>query len=115
MKITLLRSYVSKTGTPTFAYTIEGTKEELADYKKVLGENYREDEETKKSLFFGLKRFPDNTELAKKRDGSKFYAVEELLEKDVAREVAKLKALSHVLNSGTKINSRLLSALGISE
>jgi hypothetical protein len=52
MKITYVRSYRSKKGTPTFVYNVEGTKEELKTYKDSQGTYYREDSETKKALFF---------------------------------------------------------------
>lgn len=45
MKVTCARTYRSKNGTPTFVYTVKGTKEELASFKKAQGDYYREDEE----------------------------------------------------------------------
>lgn len=52
MNITYLRSYRSKKGTPTFVYNVEGTKDELKQYKDSQGTYYREDSESKKPLFF---------------------------------------------------------------
>ena len=115
MKINFLRGYVSKNGNPTFVHTVQGTETEIANYKAVLGENFREDEELGLPLYFDSRRQADGTSLALRRDGKKFYAETELLEAAVQREVNKLQALSHVLNKGTAINPRLLAALGIAE
>jgi hypothetical protein len=102
MKIQFHGAYVSKKGTATFRYTVQGTKEELANYKKVQGENYREDEATKSPLFFAIKRYSDNTELSLTRDGKRFYAVTELLEKVVENQVIKFKAMAHILETSPK-------------
>lgn len=51
MKVTSERTYRSKNGTPTFVYSVEGTKEELSAFKKAQGEYYREDD-NKKPLWF---------------------------------------------------------------
>jgi hypothetical protein len=37
-----------------FVYTVKGTAQELADYKKAKGDQYREDKETGKPLHFSL-------------------------------------------------------------
>lgn len=115
MKINFLRGYVSKNGNPTFVHTVQGTETEIANYKAVLGDNFREDEELGLPLYFDSRRQSDGTSLALRRDGKKFYAETELLEAAVQREVNKLQALSHVLNRGNSLNPRLLAALGISE
>jgi len=44
----------SKTGTIVFVYTVDGTKEDIANYKKVQGTNYREENGT--PLFFSAGR-----------------------------------------------------------
>lgn len=44
MKIRLERSYRSKNGNATFVYTVSGSKEDLAAYKKAQGDFYREDD-----------------------------------------------------------------------
>ena len=102
MKIQFHGSYVSKNATTTFRYTVQGTKEELANYKTVQGVHYREDETTKTPFFFGIKRYADNTELALTRDGKRFYAVTELLEKVVENQVIKFKAMAHILETSPK-------------
>lgn len=103
MKIKFHGAYVSKKGTSTFRYTVQGTKEELANYKKVQGDNYREDETTKEPLFFSIRRVPDNTPLAATRDGLRFYAVTELLEKVVENHVNRLRAQAYILGVDAKI------------
>ena len=115
MKINFLRGYISKNGNPTFVHTVQGTETELANYKAVLGENFREDEETGLPLYFDSVRQADGTSLALRRDGKKFYAETELLDANVQREVNRIQALSHVLNKGTSLNPRLLAALGLGE
>lgn len=52
MKARYLKVYVSKKGNDTFIYTVEGTQEELAEYKEAKGEFHRVDDETGKPLFF---------------------------------------------------------------
>lgn len=96
MKIKFHGAYVSKNGTSTFRYIVQGTKEELADYKKVQGDNYREDETTKEPLFFGIKRYHDDTPLALRRDGKRYYAVTELLESVVENKVNTFKAMASI-------------------
>ena len=102
MKLTFNGAYVSRKGTATFRYFVQGTKEELAQYKQVQGENYREDEETKTPLFFSIKGYPENTELALRKDGTRFYAKTELLESIVENQVVKFKAMAHILETTPK-------------
>ena len=46
MNVKCIRSYRSKEkGLPTFVYTVKGSAEELAKYKEVQGQYYREDED----------------------------------------------------------------------
>jgi hypothetical protein len=96
MKIQFNGAYVSKKGTATFRYTVQGTAKELANYKTV------QDETTKSPLFFSIKRYSDNTELSLTRDGKRFYAVTELLEKVVENQVIKFKAMAHILETSPK-------------
>jgi hypothetical protein len=51
MKVKCVRTYRSKNGNPTFVYSVDGTKEQLADFKKSQGDYYREDED-KTPLWF---------------------------------------------------------------
>ena len=43
MKITLVRSYRSQNGNPTFVYRVSGNASDLAAFKNAQGEYYRED------------------------------------------------------------------------
>lgn len=52
MKVKLLRSYRSKKGNPTFVYEVDGTEAQLAEYKRIQGGFFREDEATGKALWF---------------------------------------------------------------
>jgi hypothetical protein len=45
MKVKCARTYRSKSGNPTFVYTVAGTKDELENFKKAQGTYHREDEE----------------------------------------------------------------------
>ena len=51
MKGTFSTSYVSKKGNDTFVYTVDGTPAELAKFKEVKGEYFR-DNEKGQALFF---------------------------------------------------------------
>lgn len=113
MKIKFHGAYVSKNGTSTFRYIVQGTKEELSQYKTVQGANYREDETTKEPLFFSIRRYNDNTELALRRDGTRFYAVTELLEKVVENKVNNFKAMAHLMNRS--VESMLSTMIGFEE
>ena len=44
MKIKLLRSYRSQNGNATFVYGVSGSADQLAKYKEIQGDFYREDE-----------------------------------------------------------------------
>ena len=98
MKITFKNAYRAKTGNATFVYTIQGEAKDLANYKKVLGDKHRhEDDDVKKpSLFFSTTRYNDGTNLCLRRDGKAYYAETELLEKVVENKVHMLKAFGHV-------------------
>ena len=109
MKITLKNSYY-KNGNATFCYTIEGTKEELAAYKTIKGDYYREDED-KKPMFWSSFKHANGTELALKHDKSDYYAKEEIVENSVKKEMNKFLALNELENRGTKLNARLLRAI----
>ena len=58
MDITYVSSYPKKAKNgnivDVFVYEVNGTQSELADYKKAKGEDYREDKETGKVLFYSL-------------------------------------------------------------
>lgn len=51
LKVKSIRTYRSKNGNPTFVYGVEGSKEDLAAFKKAQGSYYREDE-SKLPLWF---------------------------------------------------------------
>lgn len=87
------------TGTVVFRYTITGSKEEMAEYKKIAGEFYREDENTKEVLFFSNIPIALGTALTKNREGTKYFVKTDLEVEAVkaaeleAAELAKLNAL----------------------
>lgn len=62
MKVSLLRSYRSKNGNPTFVYTVSGSATELAAYKEAQGQFYREDDNGK-PLWFTTRCIGDNGKL----------------------------------------------------
>jgi len=51
MKISLLRSYRSKNGNPTFVYGVAGSNSDLEAFKNAQGEYYREDDAGKPLWF----------------------------------------------------------------
>lgn len=63
MKIKLLRSYRSKQGNVTFVYTVQGSTEDLANFKRVQGEYYREDTVTGTPLWFTTRCVGDTGKL----------------------------------------------------
>lgn len=69
MKATCVRTYRSKNGTPTFVYTVNGTKEELVAYKKAQGTYYREQEDGT-PLWFTTRFIGDNGELLVTSNGN---------------------------------------------
>jgi hypothetical protein len=52
MNITLIRSYRSKNGNPTFVYGVSGNATELAEFEAAQGDYHRVDEETGTPLWF---------------------------------------------------------------
>jgi hypothetical protein len=70
MKIKFLRQYRKKgSGNLVFVYTVQGTKEQLAAYKKSKGENHRVDETTKAALFFSSRFIGTESSLIKTSEG----------------------------------------------
>lgn len=63
VQATFVRSYKSKKGNTTFVYNVSGNEANLAKYKQIQGDFYREDEATKKPLFFTTRFVGDNVSL----------------------------------------------------
>lgn len=61
--------YVNKKGNTVFRYIVKGTPAELAEYKKIKGENAREDDTLKEPLFFSTRFAGKKAELRKTSDG----------------------------------------------
>jgi hypothetical protein len=51
LKVNCIRTYRSKNGNATVVYSVEGSKEDMASFKKAQGSYYREDED-KNPLWF---------------------------------------------------------------
>lgn len=64
--------YTSKSGKTMFRYIVSGTPEELAEYKKIKGEFYREDEALKQPLFFSTVNVGKEIDLRKTKDEKDF-------------------------------------------
>lgn len=64
--------YVNAKGNIVFRYIVEGTEAQLADYKAVKGDFYREDKVTKQPLHFTTLAGGDVEELRKTSDGKDF-------------------------------------------
>ena len=79
MKIKFKRQYRKdaegdKPSSMVFVYGIEGTPEEIAEYKASKGSNFREDKDTKEPLFFGNRLAPSGSTIVKtekEKDGIK--------------------------------------------
>jgi len=79
MKITFKRQYRKdaegeKASSIVFVYGITGTPEQIADYKAVKGDKFREDKDTKEPLFFGNRLAPSGSTIVrteKEKDGVK--------------------------------------------
>ena len=70
MKIKFKRQYRKpaegeKPSSMVFVYGIIGTPEQIAEYKKVKGDKFREDKDTKEPLFFGNRLAPVGSTLVK--------------------------------------------------
>jgi hypothetical protein len=75
MKASYLRQYVkAETGNTVYVYTVDGTPEELAQYKSVQGSNYIEDRETGSVLWFTTKFAMNKCTLMFNQDGTKVFA-----------------------------------------
>ena len=66
MKIKLKRQYRKaaegdKPSYMMFVYAIEGTPEQIAAYKAVKGDKFREDKDTKEALFFDRRLAPNGS------------------------------------------------------
>ncbi len=72
LKGTFKTQYRKQGGKLTFVYTVSGTPEELADYKKVKGEHYREDKDTKVPLFFSQRLNGKNVDIVPVKEGKDF-------------------------------------------
>ena len=75
MKGTFFRQYVKpETGNTVYVYTVDGTADEIAQYKSVQGSNYIEDRETGSVLWFTTKFAMNNCTLMFNQDGTKVFA-----------------------------------------
>lgn len=52
LKVKYQRSYRSQKGNTVFVYSVAGDEKSIEAYKAAQGDNYRENEETKESLWF---------------------------------------------------------------
>lgn len=96
-KVNQYRKPVS--GSMVFVYDLKGTADELKEFKAVQGTNYREDEATKRPLWFSNTPLSVGTEVTPTRDKSR-YIIQTDLEAEALKaaelekaELAKLKAL----------------------
>lgn len=111
MKITITGEYLSKTGTPTFVYFVEGTAAELKSYKDVQKENYREDETTKKPLYWSLEKHDRPMPLEFTQDNTKVFIKKVLVEKRIQDKADTWKALSML--TGKSVEDLIAGALGM--
>lgn len=75
MKATYLRQYVkAETGNTVYVYTVDGTPDELAQFKSVQGSNYTEDRDTGSVLWFTTKFAMNKCTLMFNQDRTKVFA-----------------------------------------
>lgn len=87
MKITFLRNYRKSGSTnPVFVYTVSGTEKDLQAYKDAQGDNYREDNDLLKPLWFTTRFVGDNGKLMITTNGK---AVADMSEFDKAASLAQ--------------------------
>lgn len=122
--------YVAQSGNPTFLHHATVTKAELdvlvasdAYFGHIDPEKKRDDvakesaklkpEDTLEIAVWLNEEEATGTELRLTRNGGKIYAVKPLHSAKVQNQIDKILALSAVLDSNKKVNSRLLAAFGI--
>jgi hypothetical protein len=106
----------SKTGTIVFVYTVDGTKEDIANYKKAQGANYREDNGT--PLFFSAGRTGNAGDEIHFNTKKSTYQLHTDLESEVAtlqtataNALGKINAIQQFTGmSKAQMQERLLSA-----
>ena len=111
MKITLKSGYRSESGNPTFVYFVEGTTEELKKFKSVQGDNFREDEETKKPLYWAPEKYDKPMELKFNYTGTKCYIDVPLVSKKIQDKADTWLALSML--TGKSVEDLIAGALGM--
>lgn len=72
LKATFLTQYRKAGGKLVFIYLLDGTVEQLAEYKKVKGEHYREHDVTKKPMFFSPRLGGKAAEIKLNADGKDY-------------------------------------------
>lgn len=111
MKITLKNGYRSESGNPTFVYFVEGTSEELKKFKSIQGDNFREDEETKKPLYWAPEKYDKPMELKFNYTGTKCYIDVPLVSKKIQDKADTWLALSML--TGKSVEELIAGALGM--
>lgn len=116
LTIAYSRDYVSKKGNTTFVYTVDGSKEELANYKKAQGKFYREAdgkgaEPAGTPLYFTTRYVGEQGKLVISNSGnvvadmSEFRKAQSLSEQfggNFGQEIAKVSALNILGNTTRK-------------
>ena len=82
-----MRSYTSPKGNKVFVYSVSGTPEQLAKYKELQGDFYREDADTKVPMHFEQNFIGVEAPLIKNAAGDKFFA--NTGEQDIFAELCK--------------------------
>ncbi len=81
------------TGKLGYIYNVSGTPEELAEYKKMKGDFYREDAVTKVPMHFEKEFIGVSAPLIKNQDGTKWFA--NTGEQDIFAELCKKGGLEY--------------------
>lgn len=117
LKVKQTRSYI-KNGKPVFVYAVSGSKEAIAKYKELQGENYREDKDGT-PLWFTIRSVGASGELIITTNGkivpdmSAFHNAESLAKQfggSLGAELAKVAAAQLLAgNSIAPVNAQVAS------
>lgn len=92
-----------KSGKLGYIYNVTGTPEEIAEYKKLKGDFYREDAVTKTPLHFENDFIGVEAPLIKNADGTKFFA--NTGEQDIFATLAKKGGLEYAKAEMAKLKN----------
>ena len=132
MNISFSNSYPkrsAKTGklVDVFVYHVKGTAQELADYKKAKGEQYREDQDSGQPLFYSVNYVGENCPLiittngnvvadtSMMRKANNLIASNSFLKDEVSRLIVEQLGLTRMGGASSTVNSTATAQVTESE